>query len=155
MDNTGIKNMASKNLNNAPAFQSAHAILILNGEYVLQKRDDRPDISSPGKWSLFGGKVGKGEEPSDAIKREIREELSIEPAVFNYLWYTDYYAPFEQSIIRTWFFEADVIDVWYSHKLGEGEAIGVFKFEQLSGLNMPPVMHQTIERFHTEKESRR
>ncbi len=152
MGDTGVRKRSSQNLTQAPAIQSAHAILILKGEYVLQKRDDKPNISSPGKWALFGGKVKSGEKPLSAIKREICEELSIEPAGFHYLWYTDYYAPFEQTIIRTWFFEADVTGVWGNHKLGEGEAIGIFKFEQLYGLNMPPVMYQTLERFHGEKE---
>lgn len=38
-----------------PEIQSAHAILLVSGNYVLQLRDDKPTISARGQWSLFGG----------------------------------------------------------------------------------------------------
>lgn len=82
------------------------------------------------------------------IKREIAEELTIEPPEFKHLWFNDYYSNFERTIIRTWFFVSDISIVWPKHKLTEGQDVDIFRFEQLTGLAIPPVMRQTILKFH-------
>ncbi|OHB70246.1 MAG: hypothetical protein A2W17_07640 [Planctomycetes bacterium RBG_16_41_13] len=142
-------------MNKIPELQSAHAILLNVGNYILQLRDNKPTIAASGQWSLFGGMRSKDETPLDAIKREIFEELSAEPAVFKYLWFTDYYADFEKTIIRTWFFVSDFSNVWSRHKLTEGRDVGIFNFEQLAGLVMPPVMRETIEKYHKSAKGKR
>ena len=134
--------------------QSVHAILILDGKFILQLRDNKPTISNAGQWSLFGGKMDIGETPLQAIRREIYEELSIEPAEYRCLWFTDYFAPFEGTIIRMWFYASDVTTVWPGYKLREGQAVRAFRFEQIAGLDMPWVMYQTLEHFHRQHESK-
>lgn len=48
------------------------------GQVYLQRRPDRKDIQ-PGKWdTAVGGHIDYGETPSDALRREVREELGIE-----------------------------------------------------------------------------
>lgn len=135
---------------NAPVLQSAHSILLLNGQYILQLRDNKPGIAAPGQWTLFGGMIAEAEAPMKSIHREIFEELSIRPKEFQYLWFIDYIAEFEQEWIRSWFFSADVKGVWSKHKLMEGQDTGVFKYERIKALKMPLVMRQSIERFHTK-----
>jgi 8-oxo-dGTP pyrophosphatase MutT (NUDIX family) len=71
--------------------QSAHAILIVSERYAMQLRDNKPNISSPGIWSLFGGLIRKGEKPMHAIEREIDEELCIKPERFQPFRFIDYY----------------------------------------------------------------
>ena len=141
-----IKGM--KQAQQVPEIQSAHAILILDGNYLLQLRDDKADISAPGKWSLFGGRKNVEETPLQTIRREVYEELAIESVEFSYLWFDDHYAPFERTVIRSWFFVSDVTSVWPGHKLREGEAVQAFTFEQLEALDISPIMRQTLERFH-------
>jgi len=40
-----------RGLNN-PEVKTAHAILLLSGNYVLQLRDNKSGIAAPGQWSL-------------------------------------------------------------------------------------------------------
>ena len=40
----------------------------------------------PGCWDLPGGHVEKGEEPRDALVRELREEMGVEAAVHGDPW---------------------------------------------------------------------
>lgn len=133
-----------------PVIQSSHAILLFKDGYILQLRDNKPDIAAPGEWSLFGGMVKTKETPLKSIQREIFEELSIQPREFQYLWFIDYIAEFEQELIRSWFFSTDVKDAWSHHKLMEGQDVGIFAYERTKALIMPWVMRETIERYQKE-----
>lgn len=57
----------------------AAIIVVEDGRYLLQLRDDVPRIFYPGFWGCFGGGVSSDEEPTQALKRELREELEFEP----------------------------------------------------------------------------
>ncbi|MEY3972235.1 MAG: hypothetical protein RLY84_628 [Actinomycetota bacterium] len=46
------------------------------GNYLCAKRGDWKSL--PGKWEFPGGKVAAGEEPQQALVREIKEELSVD-----------------------------------------------------------------------------
>lgn len=128
-----------------PKIQSSHAILVLNGNYVLQLRDDKPTIAVAGQWALFGGRIKNGETPLQSIKREVYEELFIIPHSYKKLFFKDYYAHFEKTIIRTWFFEADVSEVWGKHKLNEGQAARAFQFSEIADLKMPDIVRNVIK----------
>ena len=47
-------------------------------EFLLQLRDDLPQIWYPGYWGCFGGAVDPGEKPMEALRRELWEELELE-----------------------------------------------------------------------------
>jgi 8-oxo-dGTP pyrophosphatase MutT (NUDIX family) len=47
------------------------------GRYLLQHRENRPAVSYPNSWSLFGGARERGERAEDAIRRELLEELEF------------------------------------------------------------------------------
>jgi len=62
-----------------PIGDAAAAIILLeDGRYLLQLRDNIESIWYPGHWGCFGGCVEPGEEPVGALRRELREELSFE-----------------------------------------------------------------------------
>jgi 8-oxo-dGTP pyrophosphatase MutT (NUDIX family) len=57
---------------------AAALIVVEDGRYLMQLRDDIPGIFYPGHWGCFGGAVGHDEQPRDALKRELVEELEFE-----------------------------------------------------------------------------
>ncbi|MBI3506702.1 MAG: NUDIX domain-containing protein [Proteobacteria bacterium] len=67
-----------------PAPAAAAILIAPDGRYVLQLRDDFPWIWFPGCWGLFGGAIDAGEDPMDAARREVREEIGVEPERFDY-----------------------------------------------------------------------
>ena len=56
------------------------AALVRDGTKILMSRR-RPDQPMPNLWEFPGGKVEPGESPTDALAREVREELGCEVAV--------------------------------------------------------------------------
>lgn len=54
----------------------AVAIIHQEGKYLMQLRDDIPNIAYPGVWGFFGGHIEPGEEPEAALKRELIEEIN-------------------------------------------------------------------------------
>jgi 8-oxo-dGTP pyrophosphatase MutT (NUDIX family) len=55
------------------------ALLVLeDGRYIMQLRDDIPNIWYPDHWGLFGGGLDDGENELSALRRELWEELELE-----------------------------------------------------------------------------
>jgi 8-oxo-dGTP diphosphatase len=136
-----------------PAPAIALAILTVSGRYALQLRDEIPTIASPGYWALFGGAIDNGESPLAAVRREIREELSLDVAGWRPLWRVRYYVPFWDSLVAHWIFAADVTPLWPRHVLREGRATGVFALPDLP-CPIEPVVTALLERYHDASEGR-
>lgn len=74
--------------------QVATALLFdRNGQLLIYLRDNKPEISFPGYWDLFGGRVEPDETPEQALVRELNEELGI--TISNYKLYKTYESPTE------------------------------------------------------------
>jgi 8-oxo-dGTP pyrophosphatase MutT (NUDIX family) len=54
----------------------AMAIIHRDGKYLMQLRDDIPNILYPGVWGFFGGHLEPGEDPEVGLKRELIEEIN-------------------------------------------------------------------------------
>lgn len=69
-----LKSMATET-----KIEVAIAILYREGQFLLQLRDDFPNILYPGHWGLFGGHLEPGETADIAICRELQEEIDHVP----------------------------------------------------------------------------
>lgn len=55
------------------------AILVRDdGQYIMQLRDAKDEIFYPAHWGCFGGAVEAGEDPAEALTRELKEEIELE-----------------------------------------------------------------------------
>lgn len=67
------------------------ALLVrVDGGIILQQRDNNPDIVNPGQISAFGGSIEEGEDPIDAISREISEETNLNVSKDRYIFFKKY-----------------------------------------------------------------
>jgi 8-oxo-dGTP diphosphatase len=57
----------------------AAAVLIEQGRVLLTQRKSGTHLA--GAWEFPGGKVEPGEDPRDALQRELREEVGIDASV--------------------------------------------------------------------------
>ena len=57
---------------------------VVRGGALLASRRTRP-LEAAGRWELPGGKVEPGEDPADALVREIAEELACQVSVEQWL----------------------------------------------------------------------
>ena len=92
------------------------------GRFLLQHRDDKPEISNPGMWGSFGGEVEPYETPQDGFLREMQEELSWQPERF------ELYRAYEYDAIQTliYVFTAPIDVPVERLVLGEGQGLGFF-----------------------------
>ena len=58
---------------------AAYAVIIRDGQILLSKI--APHISADGLWTLPGGGLDHGEDPRDAVVREVHEETGLRCAL--------------------------------------------------------------------------
>ena len=102
-----------------------------SGHMLLQHRTDDA-FRLPGYWGFFGGGIEKGESPTEALKREIREELS-------------YQVQDPKFLLAQKVRDGDNDNTKYVFveqyqdqplQLGEGQAMGWFSADETHGLKM-------------------
>ena len=110
------------------------AVIFKEEKFLLQLRDNNPNIFYPNTWAFFGGGVDAGEEHEEALKRELIEELGWCPQIFKYLskvknitanCYITHY------LIHCSLHDDQLI-------LGEGQAMGWFSLDEIVGLSNKP-----------------
>jgi 8-oxo-dGTP diphosphatase len=62
-------------LSSSKLISVAIAILYQNDRYLMQLRDNKPNIIYPGVWAFFGGHIEPDENPEVAVLRELEEEI--------------------------------------------------------------------------------
>jgi 8-oxo-dGTP pyrophosphatase MutT (NUDIX family) len=130
-----------------------HVILLVDGNYVLQLRDNNPRISVPGMWSLFGGSIEENEDHNSGVIREIKEELNLSVNQVRFLWdFEEVEGPLEIKK-HFYIYEADITELWGSHELLEGQDVNCFCYDQLPTLKIPPLIQEVLARHFMERLS--
>lgn len=107
------------------------AFVTYQGKVLLLQRDIRQNLKNPGLWQFPGGGIEAGEEPDEAIFRELAEEISLVPRVINFLGefipgrYL-YHAPLSENEARK------------IKKGQEGKDLKFFFFSELSKIPVTP-----------------
>ncbi|HZU83359.1 MAG TPA: (deoxy)nucleoside triphosphate pyrophosphohydrolase [Polyangiaceae bacterium] len=64
---------------NVPTVLAAAGVIVERGRVLLTRRKAGTHLA--GAWEFPGGKVHDGEDPREALRRELREELGIDAVV--------------------------------------------------------------------------
>jgi 8-oxo-dGTP pyrophosphatase MutT (NUDIX family) len=114
----------------------AAAALIVVGEderYLMQLRDQKPNIFYPGYWGLFGGAIERGDSPETSLRRELEEELGLTVETIGY--FTEFVFDFEFAGLRRYqrqFFEVRISEkVLPNLVLGEGAKMQAFSAREV------------------------
>lgn len=117
-------------------FSDAVAALIViqeDGRYLMQLRDDKPGIFYPAHWGLFGGAVDEGEQPEQALHRELAEELNLKAKSITYFTELQFdVGRFDQGKKWRRFYEVSIsVKDLPNLQLGEGTRMEAFTVDQL------------------------
>jgi 8-oxo-dGTP diphosphatase len=113
-------------------------------EILCALRSER--MSLPSFWEFPGGKIESNEDPKDALKREIKEELHCEIDVGDHIAETIYHYPDAVVHLETYFAKI----VHGEPVASEHEKLIWLPVEKLSSLNWAPADLPTVERLVTE-----
>jgi isopentenyldiphosphate isomerase len=120
-----------------------------DGALFLQKRSMNKDVA-PGKWDTsVGGHINSGETVSEAVNREMREELGISALKPEFLYTYIHSNPYETELVYTFSYvnaeeikfnkdEIDEVRRWSMNDIMENLGKGIFSdnFEHEIGIYM-------------------
>ena len=119
----------------------AALIVLDDGRYLMQKRDDLPAIWYPGHWGLFGGGVDAGETDVEAMARELEEEieLTVPPEAFTPFtrFVFDLTTLGDRVVYRTYFRMVLPVGILDTIHLREGAAVAAFSAAEILGGTLP------------------
>lgn len=128
---------------------ASSAIICWKDKILLFHRDNIPIIPAPDCWQFPGGGIEKGETPLEAVKRELKEEVTHTPINIKFL------GRFDQGDHFTYFYCSFVSDVEAKNfKLGKGEGqeIGFFTIDEALNLKLSTGINGYLVKFKKEIE---
>lgn len=123
---------------------TATGMLLRDGKVLLGKRTSK--IRYAGLWDCFGGHLESGESSSQALARELREELGIEPEDFEFVEVYEDVDPTSREVFRHHLY---VVTRWNGELRianDEHSEIRWFSFEELISVPMMPYLKQACMR---------
>jgi 8-oxo-dGTP diphosphatase len=127
-------------------------IFNLKGEVLMQKKTIDYPTWPGGCWTFFGGTIEENEEPIDAVKREVEEELGIvieEDSIE--LFMEDDYEIEDNSKGRRYNFVIKIDIGVEDIKLKEGGGFGFFDKSELKDIKIIPHDKIILEKYFREK----
>lgn len=108
--------------------------------FLMQLRDNTPNIWYPGAWGCFGGALDADEKPLDALRRELREELELDIAdatLISRLEFDLRPSGYDRCF-RDYYLVEPSADQLTALVLREGEGMAEFPLHELIALPMTP-----------------
>jgi 8-oxo-dGTP pyrophosphatase MutT (NUDIX family) len=123
------------------------------GQVLMQLRDDRPDISDPGCWTVPGGGVEPGETLDEAARREFLEETGyqvddLQPVHSDISFRPDGFREDRRFFVSTY-------DGVQPVSCFEGQEIRFIPSRDLASLTTSPNLHEIIHKALLELELHR
>jgi mutator protein MutT len=122
---------------------TAGGILVRNSKVLLGKR--REGRLYPGIWDIFGGHIEDDETREDAMRRELFEELGIEPVDYEFL---ESYDDTEPTYGLYYVHHIFMVYIWKGQPSNripeEHEKIGWFSKSEMRELDMHPEVRRII-----------
>ena len=111
------------------------AIIFTNkrGEVLLQKKD-LTFKRWPGRWSFFGGGLEQNENPAEALRREVKEEIGYDLTDEKLFTVYDYVDADRQGKMHI--YTANFNESISSISIGEGAGFAFFAKEEIDGLSV-------------------
>lgn len=103
----------------------AIAIIYQDGQFLMQLRDDLPNIPFPGHWGFFGGHLDPGEDADTAMRRELYEEIGYVPTKITL------FESYEDEHVIRHFYQAELTVPIGELELNEGQDIGLCNIEDI------------------------
>lgn len=128
-------------LGNADRRGVSAILLDADGRVLLQQRDDKPDIPYPGQWALFGGSVEEGEDPRDAVIREVVEEIGYE------LEHVGLFRLFVHRHKQEFAYVAEIDATVEDLTLTEGKGMAKYRPDELGNLEIRPDDRATLNEY--------
>lgn len=120
-----------------PKIEVAIALLIREGQFLLQLRDNIPTIVYPGHWAFFGGHIEPGETPEAGVWREVKEEIGYVPP-----WLKPFVRWEHENIVRHVFYGPLVVPP-AQLQLNEGWDLGLWTVADIErGEKYSPIANQ-------------
>ena len=118
--------------------------IVFEEDRVWLRKNERDE------WELPGGKLDIGEQPEEAVVRELREELGFDVSVINiiqsYLYTLKHPNKFESNVLVVSYLcnlRGKVGDFEFEGEAGKAE-FNLFSLENISGLTMPQFYKEAI-----------
>ncbi|MCF0202803.1 MAG: (deoxy)nucleoside triphosphate pyrophosphohydrolase [Bacteroidaceae bacterium] len=83
------------------------AVVVHEGKILCMRRPKKGSPSTAGKWEFPGGKTEVGEQPEDALRRELREEMDYEVKVGKLITTVEYQYPDFSITLQAFLCSAD------------------------------------------------
>ena len=114
-----------------PRIEVAVGILCSQGKLLVQRR--APGAHLAGTWELPGGKVGTGESPEAALRRELAEEVGVEVGEARLLHVEEHAYPEREVLLRFYW----CLDARGSPAAREGQELRWASLEELEQMSVP------------------
>ncbi|MCD6576125.1 MAG: NUDIX domain-containing protein [Nanoarchaeota archaeon] len=108
---------------------------------LLQNRENMSKFGE--KWGFFGGRIEEGETPEEALKREIKEELTYDLRDFRFIGKA-FAEVIPNHFVEAYIFLSPLDDKQKYFEQKEGSGMKLFTIEEAENLKMMPGIDKEI-----------